>query len=94
MQWQEYNSSPGFQKVITKDEETTAPKLKALYDALQNSNQNKHVKTSSWVSGLHERFEEGGAELVMHEVFWTKKEVCFAYFLEKCNLLMVNDRRI
>lgn len=78
MQWQEYDGSEGVQKVITKDEATAAPKLEALQALLQRPSENKHVETSSWVSSLHERFGEGGAELVAFETDWTPKEVCVA----------------
>jgi len=68
------------QKIITKDEHTTAPKLRALNEMIQKPQENRHVETSSWVSTLHERFGEGGAELVEFEKCWTARE---AYMIKQ-----------
>lgn len=75
LQWQEYDGSPGVQRIVTKDERTKAPKLEALNAMVQKPEENKHVETSSWVSTLHEKFGEVGAELVEFERVWTARQV-------------------
>ncbi|CZT18010.1 uncharacterized protein RCC_03848 [Ramularia collo-cygni] len=74
LQWQEYDGSYEVQRVVTNDPGTAAPKLMALNTAIRSPQNNKHVETSRWVSTLHERFGEGGAELVEYERCWTAKE--------------------
>ena len=98
LHWQEYDlqTDDVFFADPTKSAAEIAPKMKALVKSIRGP-ESMQAQTS-WVSNLHTRFSDAGAELVAQHRYWTakealmmKQEVAFLSVREWCNSLRAKD---